>query len=320
MKRRAALTAALCLLLSRRLRAADLVRLIVAYPPGGAADVVARRLQERMRLVPSQPLVVENLPGAGGGLAVQRLLAGPADGSQWLVGTISEAIVAPLLNPTLGYQPEQLRLVGIAAGAAMVLVGRAATDPQASLVSLLEAARRPGAAALAVGNFGHGSISHLMAEDLALRTAAPVLHVPHAGMAPLLRELIAGRVELAFVPMAASVAEWVQQGRLRLHAVAALQRDPKFPAVPTLDEALGTNGFRQQLWVGIFLPAGVPETSWDRAAAALAAAQTDPDFQRIQRSESSEPGVPMGAAQARALHAADIAHYRRLVGVIAPSR
>ncbi|WP_425258821.1 tripartite tricarboxylate transporter substrate-binding protein [Rubrivivax sp. RP6-9] len=185
---------------------------------------------------------------------------------------------------------------------------------------MLEAARRPDAAAPGVGNFGHGSVAHLMAADLAQRTATPLLHVSHAGMAPLLRELIAGRVALAVVPMAASVAEWVRQGRLRLHAIASAQRDPNFPDVPTLDEALGTSGFRQRLWVGIFLPAGVPEATWERVAAALAMAQNDPGFQRIQRSESSEPGVPMAAAQARALHAADGAHDRRLVAAIAPAR
>src|SRR5688572_25606793 len=100
------------------------VRVIVGYPAGGPADLVARRLEPRLAEA-TGGLVIENLPGAGGGLAVQKVLDGSARDERWLVGTISEVVLAPLLNPVLGYRAEQLRLVGVAASAPVALVGAA---------------------------------------------------------------------------------------------------------------------------------------------------------------------------------------------------
>lgn len=291
--------------------ASDTPRLLVAYPAGGPADLVARQLAAALQKQTGQALRVENLPGAGGGLGVLRLLSTPGD---WLVGTPSETIVAPLLNPVLGYRPEQLRLVGIASRVATALVG-APQAPPVPLAALLAAARqtdRP----LVCGNYGVGSLAHLAALELEARSGTRLLHVPHAGVAPLQRELVAGRIEMAFLPVNRALLELVEQGRLRLLGLAAEQRDPRWPDWPTVDEATGTGGIVHRLWVGLFVAVAAGAAAESAARSALDEALGDPAYQQQKLAEGVLPGRPMAAGEAAQLHADEIQHYRRLVASV----
>ncbi|HSI59696.1 MAG TPA: tripartite tricarboxylate transporter substrate binding protein [Ideonella sp.] len=289
------------------------VRVIVPYPAGGPADVLARQLEPAMRASLGQPLLIQNLPGAGGGLGIQRLLAGPLDGSQALAGTPSDTIVAPLLNPVLGYRPEQLRLIGIASAAPVVLVGGTHL-PQATLASLLAAARAPEAAGLSYGSYGVGSHAHLLAEEFAAKLKLTLLHVPYAGAAPLLQDLLAGRIDIAFLPLAGALRDAIAQGRVRLLAFASASRNLHHPEVPTVNEAAGLSGFEHDLWVGLFASAALPEEALAPWRAALHAALRDPEFRRLKLAEGSMPGNPMDASSAQRFYEAECARYRRLAG------
>lgn len=291
--------------------AIDVPRLLVAYPAGGPADLVARQLSAALQQQTGQALLVENLPGAGGGLGVARMLASDA---HWLIGTPSETIVAPLLNPVLGYRPEQLRLVGVASHVAIALVG-APESPARPLAALLAAARDAGQP-LAWGNYGVGSHAHLAALEFAQRTGAELLHVPHGGVAPLQRELAAGRISLGFLPINRTLLDLVDQGRLRLLALAAERRDPRWPGLPTVDEATGTRGIVHRMWVGLFI-AATADTRTDAAArSALDKALGDPAYQQQRVAEGVRAGQPMSAAEAAQWHSDEIGHYRRLVAVL----
>ncbi|MEF7615353.1 tripartite tricarboxylate transporter substrate-binding protein [Aquincola sp. MAHUQ-54] len=283
--------------------------LVVAYPAGGPVDLVARQLAAALQQQTGRAPRVENLPGASGGIGVARLLGGRSAG--WLVGTPSEVVVAPLLNPALGYQPEQLRLAGVASTVAVALVG-APSDDGRPLAALLEAARL-GGRPLVCGNYGVGSHAHLAGLALAERTGVPLTHVPHTGVAPLLRELAAGRVDLAFVPLQRGVAEFVAQGRLRLHALAAAARDARWPALPTLEEASGAAGFDERLWVGVFVPAAAGPAALAEAGAALATALRDEAYRAQKLAEGAQPGEPMTTDEAATLLAQETARYRARV-------
>lgn len=287
------------------------VRVIVGYPAGGPADLVARRLEPRLA-ESAGGVVIENLPGAGGGLAVQKVLDGAAREDRWLIGTISEVVLAPLLNPVLGYRAEQLRLVGVAASAPVALVGAMDLTPT-EFRPLLDSARAS-ARELTFGNFGQGSLTHLLAEDFVARAGLRGVHVPYGGMQPLLRDLIGGRVDLAFVPAAAGLRELVAQGRLRLYALATAQRDPALPQVPTVGEAPSLQGFQHATWVGLFVPAQATEAALARARQALHAGLRDAEFQRLQRAEGSTPGSPMNDEEVRARFELEAGHLRRLLG------
>lgn len=308
---------------SAEMAAADALKLVVAFPAGGPADVVARQLAPALQAAHAAadgPVRVDNIPGAGGGLGVQQLLAGPADGSRWLVGTPSETIVTPLVNPALRYRPEQLRLIGLASVVPVVLVG-SPQGPHERLTELLNAARaRPSGAPLSFGSYGHASHAHLAAEAFAAGVGLETLHVPHTGVAPLLREMVAGRIDLAFVPLAASVREFIDQGRLRLHAFAQARRDPRYPDTPTIDEAAGTSGFRQALWVGVFLPSSVPEATRRRAHAALLIALEDETYRRLKQAEGNSPGTPLREAGAQRFYEEETARYRQTLSAMPVQR
>ncbi len=290
--------------------AAEVLRLIVAWPAGGPVDLVARQLEPLLQRSLGRPLVIENLPGAGGAIGVGKLLAATDDAPAWLVGTPSETIVAPLLNPALAYRPAQLRLLGVASTLPVALVGR--MDGPRALAALL-AERRAGAQPVVCGNYGIGSHAHLAGQEFAARTGVPLLHVPHAGAAPLLRELVAGRVDLAFLPLNRGVLDLISQDRLRLLALAGERRDERFPAVPTVDEATGLAGFRHTLWVGVFLAATASDAAVRRARSALHDALRDPGYRAQKLVEGVLPGEPLSEAELRRLHAEQIAHYTRQI-------
>ncbi|WP_425258829.1 tripartite tricarboxylate transporter substrate binding protein [Rubrivivax sp. RP6-9] len=289
-------------------RAAEALRLLVGYAAGGPADLVARQIEASLRATAGIPMRVENLPGAGGALAVQRLLAGRDDGSTWLVGSPSDTMLAPLTNPQLGYRPDQLRLVGVASVVPVALVS-SAVHAQRGWAELVAAAGRAG---LGFGSYGQGSHAHLAGEELALRSGVPMLHVPFSGMAPLLRELMAGRIDVALLPLAAGLQDLVTAGRLRLLAMATEARDARFPDVPTVEESTGVRGLHHRLWIGAFLPASAREAAWQRAQQLLAQVQRDADYQREKRREGVEPGMPMDADAARRFQAGEQAAWARL--------
>lgn len=280
---------------------------VVAYPAGGPVDLVARQLATALQQQTGRAPRVDNLPGAGGGVGVARLLAGRMPG--WLVGTPSEVIVAPLLNPALGYRPEQLRLVGLASTVAVALVGAPAGPPLAAQLAQARADGTP----LAFGNYGVGSHAHLAALAFGERSGVPLTHVPHTGVAPLLRELAAGRIALAFVPLQRTVAEFAAQGRLRVLALAAAERDARWPALPTVEEATGARGLVDTLWVGVFVPADAGPAAAAEAGAALATALADEGYRAQKRAEGVLPGDPMTADDAARLLADETARYRRLL-------
>lgn len=290
--------------------AEDAPALLVGYPAGGPVDLVARQLSAALERQTGRAPRVENLPGAGGGIAVARLLGGRSGGA-WLVGTPSDVVVAPLLNPALDYQPEQLRLAGVASTVAVALVG-APSEAAPPLAAMLAQARGQGRP-LVCGHYGVGSHAHLAGLALAARSGAPMTQVPHTGVAPLLRELAAGRIDLAFVPLQRSVGEFVAQGRLRLLALAASQRDPRWPALPTLEEAGGPAGFDERLWVGVFVPASAGPVVLAEAGRALAAALRDDAYRAQKLAEGVLPGDPMSAEEADRLLADETARYRARV-------
>jgi tripartite-type tricarboxylate transporter receptor subunit TctC len=291
-------------------------RVIVAYPVGGPADLVARQVAAALQRQTGSAPLIENVPGAGGGLGVARLLASTAASPGWMVGTPSETIVAPLLNPVLGYRPEMLRLVGIASTVPVALV--ASLQGPARPLGAMLAGSRDGTQPLICGNYGVGSHAHLAGVELAARTRTPLLHVPHAGVAPLLRELVGGRIDIAFLPLNRSVLDLVDQGRLRLLGLAAERRDGRLPDLPTVDEAAGVSGIAHRLWVGLFIPASAGDAGRAAAGAALAAALDDPAYRAQKLAEGVLPGEPMTQAEADRLYAAEITQLRRWVAALPP--
>jgi tripartite-type tricarboxylate transporter receptor subunit TctC len=287
------------------------ITLVVPYPAGNAGDLIARQLAPIMRHQLGQPLIVENVVGAGGGIGVQRALAGPADGYMVVFGSPNDMVLAPLAHTALAYRAEQFRLVGVAIDATFVLVGRRQTA-KANVDELLAAARRPGARELSYGTFGEGSLPHLIGQDFAARLGLRMLHVPYRGTPQVLQDLIGGQIDLAFVPLAGPVLEHVAGGRLIAYAVTSARRHPLLPAVPTADENAGLIGFRYNSWLGLFVKRDVPEGIVVRMHGALQATLLDARFRQGIEASGSSVAALMTLPEAQQHFNAETSTYRSL--------
>jgi tripartite-type tricarboxylate transporter receptor subunit TctC len=227
------------------------VRLIVPFPPGGAADILARLIGNKVSEQVGQPPVVENRPGAGGTVTAGLVARAPADGYT-LLSVSSAHAAAAAIYPKLAYDTlKDLSGVTLTGTSKYVLV----SAQFKTLMELLAAARsRPGQ--LNFSSAGVGSGTHFAAEIFKSMAAIDVVHVPFKGIPEALTETLTGRVQFFMAPIANSVSQ-VREGRLAGLGVSSLQRDALLPEVPTVSEA-GVAGYESELWFGILAPAGVP--------------------------------------------------------------
>lgn len=289
--------------------------LVVPYPAGGPADVTARQMLPSLRKSLGQPVIVDNAAGASGAIGIQKLLNAPADGHHFLMGTPSDVILAPLALAAVKHKPEQLRLLGLASRAPLVLVSGMQLSER-KLEDLLAEARKPGAREYSYGSIGPGSLYHLVGEDFAARMTLRMTHVPYKGVAPLLQDVIGGLVDLAFLPLAGNLGDLISHGQLRAYAVTSDQRVTRLPEVPTMAQAIGLKEFEYEIWGGLFVPRTVPADLAQRLNAAMKEAQQDPEFRTQIEASGSAPGNPMSLADAERFFRDQTARYRRLAQAV----
>lgn len=271
--------------------------LVVPYPAGGPADVNARLMLPAMRKSLGQTIVVANVPGASGGIGIQKLLNAPADGHHFMLGTPSDVILAPLALAAVKHKPEQLRLLGLASRGPLMLVVGPHVKAQ-TLQALVDEVRQPGARELSFGSIGHGSLYHLVGEDFATRLKLRMTHVPYKGMAPALQDLMGGVVDMAFLPTAGNLLDLVLLRKLRALAVCGENRLARLPDLPTMTEALALKDFNYEIWGGLFVPRAVPIDVAQRLNDAVKEAQKDAEFRSQIMAAGSTPGNPMTLAEA----------------------
>ncbi len=234
------------------------IRLIVPFTPGGSSDVLARAIGAELGHDFGQPVVIENVAGAGGSVGAERAAKSPGDGYTLLMGHIGTLAVNPWLYPKLGYDPvRSFAPVAWVARVPNVLVVHPSV-PANNLKELIALAKsKPGQ--LAYGSGGNGSAAHLATEYLKLQTGASFLHIPYRGTAPAVTDLLAGQVQLLFTGAPALLGH-IRAGRMRALAVSSNHRIASLPDVPTVAESgvPGTKGFEADQWYGLVAPAGTP--------------------------------------------------------------
>ena len=229
------------------------VRFIVPFPPGGATDIIARVIAQKMGEAWAQPVVVENRAGAAGAIGSDAVAKSAPDGYTILMGTTSTHAVNPAINPKLPYNNlTDFAPVTLVATFPNVLVAHPSTARSLQeLIAMLKA--NPGK--YNFGSSGAGSSTHLTGELFKLMTQTDINHIPYKGTGPLLNDLMAGHVAFAFDQITA-VMSGVQGGKMRALGVASTERNPALPEVPAIAEFLP--GFEATAWVGIFAPAKTP--------------------------------------------------------------
>ncbi|HMN65779.1 MAG TPA: tripartite tricarboxylate transporter substrate-binding protein, partial [Burkholderiaceae bacterium] len=191
------------------------IRLVVPYPPGGSADMLARNLATSMSQDLGQPVVVENRPGAGTALGTREVAAAPGDGYTLMIGTVTSHAMNPALNPKIGYDPvKDFTPIAPVATIAFALVAKN-TLPVKSYGELIALSRaKPGT--LTYASAGVGTSNHLAGELLQSMTGVKLNHVPYKGSAPALNDLLGGHVDMMF-DLVLTATKQVQA-----HAVRAL--------------------------------------------------------------------------------------------------
>ena len=262
------------------------VRMVVPFPPGGPADVLARTLGSKLGDALGQAVVIENRGGAGAAIGTRAVADAAPDGYTILLGTVSSHAINPILNPKLGYNPvRDFAAVGPVAATPFALVAHPSL-PASTVRELIALAKsRPGT--LAAGSAGNGTSNHLALELFKTIAAIDIIHIPYKGSAPALADVLSGQVPLMF-DLVTTSTPLVRAGTLKALAVTSRSRLPGLPGVPTMVEA-GVPGFDVSAWFGLFAPAGTPAAIVARLNADMAQVLQLPDVKERLATLGADP-------------------------------
>jgi tripartite-type tricarboxylate transporter receptor subunit TctC len=269
---------------------------IVPQPAGNPTDGIARKLQPVLQKELGQTVLVENHPGAGGSLGVNKALASGADAQSLLITSQTESILTPLTMASARYKPDDLRCVALAGSGPYVLIGRADL-PAANHAELVALARRSSGRPLSFAHIGEGSMIHLVGERWSRKVGAPLTHVPYKGVPPVVQDVLGGQVDLTFVPVGGPTVALLDSGKVRVYGSSGPTVLPKLPRVPllsALDPAL--TDFVHTTWAAVFVPRTTPEAAVQRLQRALAVGLADADVQAYLDAGGGERPGPMSAA------------------------
>jgi tripartite-type tricarboxylate transporter receptor subunit TctC len=261
------------------------IRLVLGFPPGGAADFVSRAFQEPLSKALGQPIVVENRPGAGSSIAAEHVAKSAPDGYTMLIASPSSILVNPLITPKAGFQPlKDLIAISKVSSSPLILAVNPAVGVNSVRELIAYARKNPGKLNFATS--GNGSAPHLAAV-LFLRLAnVDMVHVPFKGGAPAVQSVLAGDTQLSFATPP-SVLPLVQSGRLKALATTSRAATPLIPGVPGMGEA-GLPDYEIGFWYGFFVPAGTPAEVVRRLFDATSQVLKAPETARVLAREGTE--------------------------------
>ena len=252
------------------------IKWVVPFPPGGAMDVMARTLGDKLSKSMQTPVVIENRAGAGGIIGSTIVAKSEPDGHTMMIVSIGHA-VNPSLYSKLSYDPikdfEPVSLVGIVPNILVVNPSVKATSVK-DLIALAKA--EPGK--LSYASAGTGTTIHLAAELFSSMADVDIMHVPYKGSSPAVTDLIGGQVNMMFDSLS-SAKPYIDSGKVKALAVTTSKRSSLFPNVPTMAEA-GIKGYELSGWYAVFVPAKTPKPIVDRLNSELRKALQQPDVRQ----------------------------------------
>jgi tripartite-type tricarboxylate transporter receptor subunit TctC len=252
------------------------ITIIVPFLPGGVSDVMARLMAEPMRGFLGQPVIVENVAGAGGSIGAGRGVRAAADGYTLSIGTTSSHVLTGALYSLRWDLVKDFDPVAPLISEPLMIVGRKGLPAQnlSELVAWLKA----NADKASQGTAGVGGLGHVTGLVFQRETSTRFQFVPNRGGGPALQDLLAGLIDLEMEP-SSNFLEQLRAGNLVAYAVAAKTRLATAPAVPTVDEA-GLPGFYRSIWIGLWLPKGTSRDIAGKLSAAVQVALADPELRR----------------------------------------
>jgi tripartite-type tricarboxylate transporter receptor subunit TctC len=285
------------------------IRFVVPYPPGGPLDAVARMLGQKVGASIKHPVVVDNVPGAGGNIGAGVVARAAPDGYTLLMGAVATHAINPTLYPSIPYNAEKdfIAVTQLAATPNVLVLNPGV--PAGTVAEFIKLAKsQPGK--LNFGSGSTGSAGHLAGELFKSLAGVDMAHIPYKGAAAAMQDLIGGRVELMFDNLASSLAQ-VKGGRVKALAVTTAKRSMLAPDLPTIAES-GLPGFDISTWFGIFVPAGTPRPVVERLHAEFTRALAAPDVREKMLNLGAEP-VGSTPDEFAAYVRAEAAKYAKLV-------
>lgn len=291
--------AALCMPLAAHAQFNKPVTGVVAFPAGGPSDVVGRIFAKGLSEVVSQPVVVENVVGAGGSLGVVKA-SNAADGNTLLFGSPLELIYTPLGIAAAKNKPEDMRMVALIGQTNIALVVRKdlPVNTLEEFIALAKRSDKP----LSFGSTGVGSFYHLIAEKVLASGGAKGLHAPYNGLAPYLKDLVGGVIDFAVVPLAGPVLGSIDGGQIKAIAVASDAPIARYPKLPTIKSSKGFGDVEFSIWIGAQTSAKTPEAQVAALHRAAAAALAREDVRKSIEATGTALAAPMSQAQLDAFY------------------
>ncbi|MFM9972849.1 MAG: Bug family tripartite tricarboxylate transporter substrate binding protein [Burkholderiales bacterium] len=260
------------------------IRVIVPNPPGGANDVLARILSEKLRDLLGQQVLVENRAGAAGNVGAEVVWRAPGDGYTFLLTTPAPLVSNKSLYAKLNFDPDTFVPVSVIVQSPNVLAVRPGVP--ANNVNELLTYARANPDKLNYATQGAGTGAHLTSELLKMTADVKIVHVPYKGTAPALTDMFGGQVDMMFVAFG-DVFQHIRAGKLRALAVGSTQRNPRLPEVPTMSDTLP--GFVSVFWQGMVASPATPAPIAARISAAVAESLKQADVAKRLQDMSTEP-------------------------------
>jgi tripartite-type tricarboxylate transporter receptor subunit TctC len=269
-----------------------LIKAVIPFGAGSAADVVPRVFFDRLAAELGQPIVIENKAGAGGSLGTATVVKADPDGYSILANS-SALTIAPAIFPDLTFDASRdlasVLMIGFSANVMIVPVTRPWQTVQDFIA---DAKARPGS--ISFGSVGIGSAVHISAEKFRLAAGIAATHIPYRGGAEVITDILGGRIDFYFCPLATALP-LIREGQVRALVVSTPQRVVDLPDVPTLQEA-GLKNADSQIWFGVFMPVRTPREVVDKFHDAGIRVLNDPAMQASLKQLGVEP-MPMTPSQ-----------------------
>jgi tripartite-type tricarboxylate transporter receptor subunit TctC len=290
------------------------VNLMVPYPAGGLSDVIARKVNVPLGKALGQPVIVENLGGASGSIAAQKVLSAPSDGYYLYQGSPNELIFAPLGIASVKYKSEDFRQIHRIAMAPMAIVARPGlpannADELAALVVKSAKEGKP----LTYASVGVGSFYHLLGEQMSKMLGAPMTHVPYKGAADANKDLIGDQVDIFMTPYGAPTVELAKTNKIKFVAALSPERGPLLPQLASTTESKGPlKSFVAEIGTGYFVKRDTPEPVVQTLHKALQSVLGDADTRTGLIALGSVMSPVQSLAEADKAFAAETAQYRAI--------
>ena len=289
------------------------VTLMVPYPAGGLSDVIARRVNPLLSKSLGQPVLVDNLGGASGSIAAQKVLNAPSDGYLIFQGSPNELIFAPLAISSAKYKPEDFRQIHRVGMAPMAIMARAdlpANNADELVAYAIKTAKE--GKSMTYASVGIGSFYHLLGEQMSKVIGAPMLHVPYKGAADVVKDMMGGQVDIFMSPYGAPQVELAKSGKIKFIAALSPGRGPLMLQLPSTTESKLLKSFTAEIGTGYFVKRDTPERVAQALHKAIQAVMVDTEFKASILALGQEISPLQSLDDANKAFADETAQYRAI--------